>query len=116
MWNSIPNNVRISFFIFIILAFLGFFSLGAVGFGLYYLIFPVAGFLFPHPDSLHGDWVWPSTIGVGLLWPLGFIFASILFNFLKKRNWPKSILYFLYIPLLWLWVALLWLYFINNKM
>ncbi|EMG12724.1 hypothetical protein LEP1GSC151_2068 [Leptospira interrogans serovar Grippotyphosa str. LT2186] len=46
MWNSIPNNVRISFFIFIILAFLGFFSLGAVGFGLYYLIFPVAGFFF----------------------------------------------------------------------
>lgn len=94
MWNSISYNVKISFFIFVVLAFLGFFSLGALGLGLYYLIFPVAGFLFPHPDSLLGDWVWPSTIGVGILWPLGFIFASILFNFLKKRNWPKVILYF----------------------
>ncbi|EQA71064.1 hypothetical protein [Leptospira noguchii] len=101
MWSSISNNVKINFVIFVILAFLGFFSLGAIGFGLYYLIFPIAGFFFPHPDSLHGDWVAPSAILVSILWPLGFIFASILFNFLKKRNWPKDILYFLYIPILW---------------
>ncbi|EMK20563.1 hypothetical protein LEP1GSC008_1286 [Leptospira kirschneri serovar Bulgarica str. Nikolaevo] len=100
MWNSISYNVKISFFIFVILAFLGFFSLGALGLGLYYLVFPVAGFYFRIliPCSVIG-----FGLGVGILWPLGFIFASILFNFLKKRNWPKSILYFLYIHFLWFW-------------
>ncbi|RHX88742.1 hypothetical protein [Leptospira stimsonii] len=116
MWNSLSPNAKFSVVLSVIFSFLGFFSLGAMGFGLYYLVFPISESVFPHPNSFHGDWVWPTTILVSILWPLGFIFGAILFDFFKKRGWSTVILYFLYIPILWLWAATLWLYFIYNKM
>lgn len=72
--------------------------------------------LFPHPNSLSGDWVWPTAVYVGLLWPFGFIFGAIIVHLLGGKGWPNEILYFLYIPILWLWAAILWLYFLNHKM
>ncbi|WP_061218762.1 hypothetical protein [Leptospira weilii] len=116
MWHSLTPNAKFSVIICLILSILGFFSIGTMGLGLYYLIFPVSKSLFPHPDSLSGDWVWPTTILVSILWPLGFIFGAILFHILGEKGWPNIILYFLYIPILWLWAALLWLYFLNHKM
>ncbi|EMJ90545.1 putative lipoprotein [Leptospira alstonii serovar Pingchang str. 80-412] len=114
MWKSLTGNAQFSIIACIIFVFLGFFSMGILGFGLYYLIFPISKSLFPHPDSLHGDNVWLVAMYASMLWPFGFIFAAILFHFLKKRGWPTGILYFLYVISLWLWCALLWLFLIKS--
>ncbi|EMP82375.1 hypothetical protein LEP1GSC162_2138 [Leptospira santarosai str. CBC1531] len=87
--------------------------MGAMGFGLYYLVSSTSK-SFPHPDSLSKplDGWWPAT-DVGLLWPFGFIFGAIIVHLLEGKGWPNEILYFLYIPILWLWAAILWLYFVD---
>ncbi|WP_046689768.1 hypothetical protein [Leptospira santarosai] len=113
MWRFLTPNVKFGIIACIILSFLGFFSMGAMGFGLYYLVFPISKSLFPHPDSLSGDWVWPTAIYVGLLWPFGFIFGAIIVHFLEGKGRPNKILYFLYIPILWLWAVILWLHFVD---
>ncbi|EMM99801.1 hypothetical protein LEP1GSC021_1778 [Leptospira noguchii str. 1993005606] len=111
MWQFLT---KFGFIPFIFFEFIGFFSLGTMGLGLYYLVFPISQSLFPHPDSLHGDNVWLVAMYASLLWPLGFIFGAILFHSLKKRGWSKGILYFLYIPMFWFWTALLWFFLIES--
>ncbi|WP_032913800.1 hypothetical protein [Leptospira santarosai] len=113
MRHSLTPNMKFGIIACIILSFLGFFSMGAMGFGLYYLVSSTSK-SFPHPDSLSKplDGWWPAT-DVGLLWPFGFIFGAIIVHLLEGKGWPNEILYFLYIPILWLWAAILWLYFVD---
>jgi len=89
--------------------------MGFLGALLYY---PVS-FLFTKYPTLNdwtGDWVWPATIVVGILWSIGFLLAGIVYHFLKKWITSTLLLRVLYIAILWLWAAFLWYITISNNL
>ncbi len=87
-------------------------SMGTLGYILYY---PVSIFLknFDAPAQWTGDWVWPTTIWVGLLWSFGFVLAGVLTYFLLKASGGRYITYMTYPIFLWIWAYFLWYLFLS---
>jgi len=93
-WKSLSYTKKFSIIACIITFALGILSMGLLGTALYYSV----SFLFssyPTLNDWNGDWVWPSMIGVGMIWSLGFIFAGITWHYLKKLISSKVIQLFL---------------------
>ena len=88
---------------------LAFLSMGLLGLGLYVAVSPVTRLRFPGMDEWHGDWVWPATLGAGMLWSFGFLLAGWLNHRLRTRTgvgrWPRRLAY---LGVLWLWALLVW--------
>ncbi len=109
-WKKLGYTTKFSIVAFVISGILGLFSMGLLGAALY---FPVS-FLFssyPSFNEWHGDWVWPATIMVGILWSLGFVFAGTSWHYLRKLISSLIGLQIIYVLILWFWAAILW-YFI----
>ncbi|MFK7926038.1 MAG: hypothetical protein AB8H47_29085 [Bacteroidia bacterium] len=114
-WKELAYTTKFSAIAFVVTLGLGLISMGALGALLYY---PVS-FLFrsyPAFDDWHGDWVWPTMIGVGMLWSLGFVFGGISWHYLDKLVPSVMLLRIIYGLILWLWAALIWYIMIRNNL
>ncbi|WP_396596367.1 hypothetical protein [Dokdonia sp. R86516] len=106
-WKSLSYTTRFSIIAFVAILPMGLFSMGILGALLYY---PVS-FLFTSYPTLNdwtGDWVWPATIGVGMFWSFGFIWAGLAWHFLRNKLHSVHILRVIYAIICWAWAALLW--------
>ena len=112
--KKISFTTKFSIIAFLIVLTIGLLSIGFLGLSLYYTV----SFLFsnyPHIDDWHGDWTWPAIIGIGMGWSFGFLFAGLVWHFLKKIVKSAWLLRFIYVLILWIWNALIWhLVIINN--
>ena len=109
MWRNLSGNAKFSIVAFLLTLALGLLSMGALGYGLYFLVSPL---LEKDIDSLRGDITWPTILAVGILSSFGFLFAGAAFRYLRFRikEIPSYIIYAL---ILWLWIYLLWYIFLN---
>jgi hypothetical protein len=113
-WKSLSSNAKFSIFAFFVVAILGLLSMGLLGALLYYPVsFLFTGF--PAFSTWHGDWVWPSTIIVGMVWSFGFIGGGFSYYYTTKKGVSKVVSYFIYALVLWLWAAFLWYSIISNQ-
>lgn len=92
----------------IVAAILGLLSMGALGGGLYYVVYPLLRPFFGNPDGWHGDWVWPTMILAGILWSLSFPVAGYLNHRLVLRHYAPGLRRAVYVLVLWLGAAVCW--------
>src|SRR6185295_14394353 len=105
IWRSWSSMTRFSVMAFAVSELLSFLSLGALGYLVYYAVFP----LLPESiETLKGDSVWPSVIFAGMLWSVGFLLAGLALHFLKARVQKRGIQFLLYALILWIWDYLIW--------
>jgi hypothetical protein len=112
MWVSWSYASKFSLIAFLVSGFLGLFSMGALGYGLYYLVKPILG---NRIDELQGDAMWPSLILAGMGWSVSFLMAGWLFSFLSRFSLPPFISYLSYVLVLWIWVLVVWFTIIHFK-
>lgn len=112
MWTSLSSYTKFSVIGFGVSLALGLLSMGALGYGLYYLVKPILG---NRIDELQGDTMWPSVIMAGMLWSIGFIIAGIAMHFLLRFKLTPTVLNLIYIGILWLWLLLLWWWIIEFR-
>ncbi len=93
---------------FVVSAALGLLSMGALGLGLYYPAAPALLGRYPPVGRWTGDWVWPATIAVGMLWSLAFLAAGALNLYLRRMAASKALRVAAYLLVLWLWSVVLW--------
>ena len=106
-WRALSTNSRYSIIAFLIVFASGLVSMGVLGILLYY---SVCFFLtvYPSLNQWHGDWVWPATIGVGMLWSFGFLFSGFANHFIGRFTQSKIVYYLVYFLILYLWALCLW--------
>jgi hypothetical protein len=92
----------------LLLAMLGLLSMGALDAALYYPVALALPAAYPNINDIHGDWVWPTLIVVGMLWSLGFLLAGALNHALEKRRMDRTLRRLAYVLVLWAWALLLW--------
>ena len=114
-WLSLAYYKRFSIVAFAITLALGLFSMGALGGGLYYTLFPLVKNKFPAFDQWHGDWVWPSMIGSGMIWSAGFILGGISYHYFLKLRVPKFLNILFYVFILWLWINIVWYIILSQQ-
>lgn len=112
MWASFAPVTKFSIIAFLITLGLGLLSMGALGYGLYYLVKPVLG---NRIDEISGDASWPSMIIAGMVWSFGFLIASIVAFYLRRFSLPVAVHYTLYVIILWLWILVVWWWLIEFK-
>ena len=109
MWRNLSGNAKFSIVAFLLTLALGLLSMGALGYGFYFLVSPL---LEKDIDSLRGDITWPTILAVGILSSFGFLFAGAAFHHLRFRI--KEIpSYIVYAFIIWGWIYLLWYVFLN---
>lgn len=93
----------------VIVAAFSFLSMGALGAGLSYLMSFVTQQWYPTFDDLHGDWVWPAMIMIGIYWSLAFLVGGLLNLYLLKQKvglfWRNTT----YVAIIVLWLLCLWI-------
>lgn len=107
MWTYI-KSIKRSVIAFFVTAVLSVLSMGLLGAALYNAVFFALPAAYPYIDDVHGDWVWPAIIGVGLAWSLGFLFAGALNRFLETKSLNSVLRKVIYCAALWLWALALW--------
>jgi hypothetical protein len=109
MWKNLSGTTRFSIVAFLLTMALGLLSMGALGYGLYFLVAPV---LDKDIESLRGDAIWPTVLMVGMLSSFGFLFGSISFHYLRSKI-KELASYIVYVAITWLWILFLWYIFLN---
>jgi hypothetical protein len=99
---------------FIAALVIGLLSMGLLGGGLYYAVYPVLRPFYGDPNDWHGDWVWPSLISAGMLWSLSFLAAGLLNVRLEKSAWRTRSRQAVYLAMLWLGAGLIWLIILSS--
>jgi hypothetical protein len=112
MWSSFSSTTKFSIIAFVISLGLGLLSMGALGYGLYYLVKPVLG---NRIEELQGDASWPSMIMAGMSWSFGFLIASLAMYYLREYKLPTLLHILIYISILWLWLLLIWWWLIEFR-
>ncbi len=109
MWKKLSGTTKFSIVAFLLTLALGFLSMGALGYGLYFLVAPM---LDKDIDSLRADTTWPTVLLVGMLSSFGFLFGGVAFHYLRTRI-KELASYIVYIIILWLWILSVWYLFLN---
>ena len=109
MWRRSTGTTKFSIVAFVLTMALGLLSMGALGYGLYFLVAPV---LDKDIDTIPGDATQPIMLMVGILSSFGFLFGALAFHYLRYRI-GELLSYLVYVILMWLWVLLLWYVFLN---
>ena len=91
-------------------AALGLFSMGMLGFGLYYACYPLLAPLYGNLNDWQGDDVWPATIWAGMLWAICFPVAGLADLTLKRAGKSSALRVLSWLAILWLGAGLAWLY------
>jgi hypothetical protein len=93
---------------------IGLLSVGLLGAGLYYAVYPVLSPFYGDPNDWHGDWVWPALISAGMGWSLSFIAAGLLNLRLEKSGWRAVSRRAVYVAMLWLGAGLMWFMILSS--
>lgn len=107
--------MKASLIAFAVTLALGVLSLGLWGIGLYYVNYPLFRLWFPTDDRWEGDWVWPSTLLIGMVWPFAFILAGVVNRYLVTCQAPRFVRMAIYVLILWLWAFILWFVVLNSQ-
>lgn len=91
-------------------AVLGLFSIGILGFALYYACYPLLAPLYGNLNDWHGDDVWPATIWAGMLWAIFFPLAGLVDLRLRRAGKPRALRVFSWLAILWAGAGIVWLY------
>lgn len=102
-------QIKRSLIAFFAVLALGLLSMGLLGAGIYYAVYPLLSPFFGNPDDWNGDWVWPSAIMAGMLWSFSFIVAGLVNLRLMQSRWGKLPRRMIYISLIWLGAGLIWM-------
>lgn len=103
-------QIKRSILAFVVTLILGLLSMGALGFALFYPVYPVLTPFFGKPDDWpSGDWFWPAIIGAGMAWSFSFLAAGLLNRRLEQTGWQARYRKAIYVAILWLGAALIWL-------
>lgn len=113
-WVNLTYTTKFSVIAFVATFILGFISMGILGGLLYY---PVSIVLRAYPwiDDLHGDWVWPAVIMIGMGWSFGFLMAGAAWHYLTDHIFSVVLLRVIYGVILYTWAAVLWWVVIHNN-
>ncbi len=85
--------------------------MGALGFGLYYLTYPLHYPLFGDINDWKGkDLFWPSVIWAGMLWSASFLLAGFNDVKLKRTQASKTKRVLVYGVILWLGAGAVWIF------
>ena len=87
---------------------LGLLSMGALGAALYYTCYPIFSPFYGNLNDWSGDWVWPATIFVGMLWSISFLVAGFLNLQLGEFGTQTWVRVIACIFVLWAGAALTW--------
>ncbi|SEQ92802.1 hypothetical protein [Neolewinella agarilytica] len=113
-WTNLSYTTRFSAIGFVATFILGFISMGMLGAVLYYPVsFVLRGY--PWIDDLHGDWMWPAVIMIGMGWSFSFLFAGAAWHFLAPSIDSVVILRIIYGLILWAWAAFLWWWILYSQ-
>ena len=93
-----------------VVAAAGLFSMGILGFGLYYACYPLLEPLYGDLNDWTGDDVWPATIWAGMLWAIWFPVAGFADLRLKQAGKSSALRVLSWIVILWVGAGLVWLY------
>ena len=107
VWSYLVATRR-SCWAFLVTMLLGLLSMGLLGGALYYGVGFALPAAYPSIDDLHGDWVWPAFIAVGMGWSLGFLQAGALNLRLGRHSVAAGWRHLVYGLVLWAWAWLLW--------
>lgn len=94
----------------VVVAVLGLFSMGILGFGLYYACYPLLAPLYGNLNDWSGDDVWPATIWAGMVWAMWFPVAGLADLGLKRAGKPNALRVISWLVILWLGAGVVWLY------
>ena len=106
---SVCLEMKRSIAAFIGALIMGLFSMGLLGAGLYYAVYPLLVPYFGDPNDWHGDRVWPSIILAGMGWSSSFLAAGLLNLKLEKAGWRMHARRAVYFAMLWLGALVIWL-------
>ncbi len=112
IWQSLSRNARFSILAFLAAAALSIFSMGALGYAIYYLVAP---FLNKSIDSLQGGSTWPTVIFAGMCWSVSFLLAGVSYHYTSKWKFPSVASKVIYGFVLWLWILIVWYLLLNFK-
>lgn len=92
----------------IVVAALGFFSMGFLGLLLYYPVYPLLAPFYGNINYWMGDDVWPAIIAAGVFWSLSFLVAGAVYRRQERAGVARGWRRFCYVLVLWLGAALVW--------
>lgn len=93
----------------------GLFSMGFLGFGLYYACYPLLAPLYGNLNDWHGDDVWPATIWAGMFWAISFPAAGFVDLRLKRTGAARALRTLSWVAILWAGAAVAWLYVASSS-
>ena len=93
-----------------------FLSLGMLGYVLYYLAYPVLGFVYPPLSAWRPDAVWPLIVGAGIVWSFSFVPGGILNRALSVRGVSPAYRTICYLVVLWSGAVAAWLFLIATNL
>jgi len=96
-------------------ALAGLFSMGILGFGLYYACYPLLEPLYGNLNDWHGDDVWPATIWAGMSWAIFFPVAGWVDLRLRQAGKPGALRALSWLAILWAGAAAVWLYVASSS-
>lgn len=89
-----------------------FLSLGMLGYVLYYLAYPVVGFVYPPLPTWRPDTVWPLIVGAGIVWAPSFLVAGVIDHALRVRGVSALRRRISYVVVLWIGAVAAWSFLI----
>ena len=93
-----------------------FLSLGLLGYALYYLAYPVVGFVYPPLSEWRPDTVWPLIVGAGIVWAPSFLVAGVIDHALFVRRVSPMRRRISYLLVLWLGAVAAWCFLIATNL
>jgi hypothetical protein len=93
-----------------------FLSLGLLGYVLYYLAYPVVGFVYPPLPLWRPDTVWPLIVGAGIVWSLSFLVGGVINHALLVRGASTTRRRISYVLVLWIGAVAAWSFLIATNL
>jgi hypothetical protein len=93
-----------------------FLSLGMLGYTLYYLAYPIVGFIYPPLSAWRPDAVWPLIVGAGIVWSLSFLPAGVINHALAARGISSARRKLSYLLVLWIGAVGAWSFMIATSL
>ena len=116
LWPS-TKVMRFSSIAFIICIVLSLLSMGLLGGVLFFIAAPMLDLFFPQMstdlNTISGDWVWPTMIGMPFLWSVGWLIAGRYYLHVEAHDWTILTKKVGYIVILLVWNLLVWLFLLS---
>ena len=115
-WPS-SKVMRFSLLGFILCIVLSLLSMGLLGTALFFVAAPTLEIFFPQMSSdlntISGNWVWPTMIGMPLLWSVGWLMAGRAYLHVDALDWTNMTKKTGYVVILLIWNLLVWLFLLS---